>query len=217
MRSKMDLVLHGYWRSSCSWRVRWVLNLKGLTYKNVAVNLLAGEQNAPSYLEINPHGRVPTLLVDQKPISGSLAIVEWLDETWPLPSLLTSDPWEKALIREMAYVIAMDTQPIQNLSVLRKYSDREDLRQEWARDFNRKGLQVFNQLVAQNRKKGSYSFGTNLTMADICLIPQCYNAKRYGVDLEKEFPRLFEIYSFCLTSKPCADSSPDNQPEAKIT
>lgn len=213
----MDLVLYSYWRSSCSWRVRWVLNLKGLAYKNIAVNLLAHEQSSASHLKINPHGRVPTLLVDQKPLSGSLAIVEWLDETWHLPSLMPTNAWDKALIREMAYVIAMDTQPIQNLSVLRKYSDREDLRQEWAQDFNRKGLKVFNHLVSQNRKKGSYSFGANLTMADICLIPQCYNARRYGIDLEEEFPRLFEIYNFCLSTKACADSSPEQQPEAKMS
>ncbi len=211
----MNFVLHGYWRSSCTWRVKWALNLKGLPYKSVGVNLLANEQNSPEYLKLNPHGRVPTLLVDGKPISGSLAIVEWLDETWPVPSLLPADPWEKALIREMAYVIAMDTQPIQNLSVLRRHSDLDEKRREWAQDFNRKGLKVFEQLIHQNNRKGPYSFGSNLTLADICIVPQCYNAKRYGIDLSTEFPRLSEIYDFCLKTKYCYDASPDRQPEAQ--
>lgn len=210
----MNLVLYGYWRSSCTWRVKWALNLKGLPYTSKAVNLLENEQTSPAYLKLNPQGKVPTLLVDGRPLSGSLAILEWLDETWPVPSLLPSDPWGKALIREMAYVIAMDTQPIQNLSVLRRLSDREDKRREWAQEFIRKGLKGYEQLVIQNASKGPYSFGNHLTLADICVVPQCYNAKRFDIDLQVEFPRLSEIYNFCLKTKPCYDSSPDQQPEA---
>lgn len=207
----METILYSYWRSSCSWRVRWALNIKGLPYQTRHVNLLKNEQNSDDYLTVNPFGRVPTLVVNGKALSGSLAIVEWLDETWAMNPLLPSDPWSKAQVREMAYIIAMDTQPIQNLTVLKRHSSDEEEKRSWARDFNRLGLTGFEQLVAKFSNSGRYSFGDQLSLADLCLVPQCYNALRYGIDLNMEFPQIAKIYNHCLTQKACFDASPDQQ------
>jgi maleylacetoacetate isomerase len=207
----MEILLYSYWRSSCSWRVRWALNIKGIPYRTINVNLLKNEQNSVEYLKINAGGRVPTLIVEGRPLSGSLAIIEWLDENWVLNPLLPRDPWAKAQVREMAHIIAMDTQPIQNISVLKRHSDLDDEKKAWARDFNRIGLRTFDRLVAKYSTSEKYSFGDQLSLADLCLVPQCYNAMRFDIDLEVEFPRLASIYSYCLSLRTCFNAAPDQQ------
>src|SRR5215469_6291783 len=177
--------LHGYFRSSAAYRVRIALNLKGLSPDHLPHHLRKGEQCAPAYLAINPQGLVPTVESDAGEIlTQSLAIIEWLDETHPTPSLLPKDPLRRAMVRAFSMVLACDTHPVQNLKVLarlRQLGLPEEQVTGWAAWANREGLSACETLVAQ--EEGPFCFGTTPTMADLCLVPQLANARRFGVDV----------------------------------
>lgn len=211
----MDKTLYHYFRSSCSWRVRWALLLKGVTDVDwVAVDLLAGQQKAPEYKAKNPAGHVPMLEVAGVPLSESLAILEYLEEVYPDPPLLPRDPLLRARTRQLALVIAAGTQPLQNLSTLRKVSDDDDKRKEWARHFIFEGLATYEGLLQQElppqMQPGRYSLGDRLTLADLCLIPQCRNARRYDLDVtEDRFPTIARIEKNCLQTVEAQKSSPE--------
>src|SRR6201989_3402610 len=183
--------LHGYFRSSASYRVRIALNLKGLSAEHLPHHLRKGEQCAPAYLAINPQGLVPTLEDDAGTVlTQSLAIIEWLDETHPAPPLLPKDPLRRAKVRAFAMALACDTHPVQNLKVLarlRQLGLPEEKVTEWAAWANREGLAACEKLVA--REPGPFCFGAEPTIADLCLVPQIANARRFGVDLAG-FPLL---------------------------
>jgi maleylpyruvate isomerase len=208
--------LHGYFRSSASYRVRIALNLKGLSAEHLTHHLRKGEQRAPSYLAINPQGLVPTLEDDGGTIlTQSLAIIEWLDDIHPEPLLLPKDPLRRALVRAFAQAIACDTHPIQNLKVLarlRELGVSEEQVTGWAAWANREGLSACEKLIAN--EAGPFCFGAAPTLADLCLVPQLANARRFGVDVAA-YPRLLRAEEAAKNLKAFADAAPERQPDAE--
>lgn len=208
--------LHGYFRSSASYRVRIALNLKGLSPEHLPHHLRKGEQCAPAYLAINPQGLVPTLENDAGAIlTQSLAIIEWLDETNPAPPLLPKEPLRRAKVRAFAQAIACDTHPVQNLKVLarlRQLGLPEVQVTEWAAWANREGLAACETLIAE--EAGPFCFGDQPTLADLCLVPQLANARRFGVDVSA-YPRLLRAETAAKQVKAFADAAPDRQPDAE--
>jgi maleylpyruvate isomerase len=208
--------LHGYYRSTASWRVRIALNLKGLKADHLSRHLRKGEQRAPDYLACNPQGLVPTLeQQDGTALTQSLAIIEWLDETNPQPPLLPTDPLARAKVRAFAQVIACDTHPVQNLKVLarlRQLGLPEETVTAWAAWANTEGLGACEKLIAS--EAGPFCFGAAPTIADLCLIPQLFNARRFGVDVSA-YPRLLKVEAATKDIKAFADATPDKQHDAE--
>ena len=207
--------LHGYFRSSASYRVRIALNLKGLSAEHLPHHLRKGEQRDPSYLAINPQGLVPTLQDNGAVITQSLAIIEWLDETHPAPPLLPNDPLRRAHVRAFAQVLACDTHPVQNLKVLARLRELGLAEQQvtgWAAWANREGLAACEALIAN--ETGPFCFGEAPGMADLCLVPQLANARRFGVDLAG-FPRLLKAEAAAKNLGAFADAAPERQPDAE--
>lgn len=204
--------LYHYWRSSCSWRVRWVLAIKGIPYESLPVNLLGKENLDPQYVTKNPSGFVPCLEIDGRAYGESLAIIEFIEELYPEPAILPSDPINKMIVRQLAYTIACGTQPLQNLVAQNYYSQDKEKREEYARHWISAGLSVYERLAERysNRK---FTWGDSVTLADICLIPQVYNARRFGVQLEN-FPISLAIYENCIKLAHCESAAPHNQPGA---
>ena len=217
-RSKMKL--YTFFRSSASYRVRIALNLKGLEYEQAAIHLRrgGGEQLKPAYKAINPQALVPALEDNGQVYSQSLAIIEYLEERYPNPPLLPSDAADRAVVRSMALLIACEVHPIQNLRVLNhlknnhKQSDEDTIR--WARHWINLGFSALEQMVISGSKQGDFCFGETPTMADLCLVPQLGNARRFGVDLSA-FPKLLAIEAACMSLPPFADAAPENQPDAE--
>src|ERR1700743_1048460 len=208
--------LHGYFRSSASYRVRIALNLKGLSAEQLSCHLRKGEQRAPEYLALNPQGFVPTLCNDDGAVlTQSLAIIEWLDETHPVPPLLPKDPLRRARVRAFAQAIACDTHPIQNTKILERLRGLGFPEQKvtgggaWT---NREGLSACERLIAA--EPGPFCFGEAPTIADLCLVPQMTNARRFGVDVVA-FPRLLKAEAAAKALKAFADAAPERQPDAE--
>jgi maleylpyruvate isomerase len=207
--------LHGYFRSSASYRVRIALNLKGLGAEHLPHHLRKGEQRAPSYLAINPQGLVPALQDGEAVITQSLAIIEWLEETHPNPPLLPKDPLRRALVRAFAQVLACDTHPVQNLKVLARLRElglAEEQVTGWAAWANREGLSACEALIAG--ETGPFCFGDTPTIADLCLVPQLANARRFGVEVAA-FPLLLKAEAAAKNLKAFADAAPERQPDAE--
>jgi maleylpyruvate isomerase len=208
--------LHGYFRSSAAYRVRIALNLKGVSAEHIAHHLRKGEQWAPDYLAINPQGLVPTLISDDGAgLTQSLAIIEWLDETFSNPPLLPREPLQRARARAFALAIACDLHPVQNLKVLNRLRSlglAEEVVNAWAHWVNEEGLAACEQLVA--REPGPFCFGGAPTLADICLVPQLGNARRFKVDVGR-FARLLEAESAAAALPAFAAARPENQPDAE--
>lgn len=207
--------LHGYYRSSASYRIRIALNLKGIAYTDVFHHLRKGEQSAPSYLAINPQGFVPTLSLDGAILTQSLAICEYLEEVQREPPLLPADPIQRAHVRAFAQVIACDIHPLQNLRVLKRLKglgQDQDGIDAWARWVIEDGLEACAKLLEVGT--GPFCFGSSVTLADICLIPQLANAKRFGVDVLK-WPRIASIEEACLAMEAFQRARPENQPDAE--
>ncbi|KZL29148.1 MULTISPECIES: maleylacetoacetate isomerase [unclassified Pseudovibrio] len=180
-----NIKLYDYWRSSASYRVRIALNLKGLSYDMVTVNLLKGEQKADENLSRNPQGFVPSLDLDGDMLTQSLAIIEYLDELHPSPALLPSTARERARVRALSHAIAMDIHPVCNLGVVQRIVELaggdDQVKIDWMREFIAKGLDAFEQMLADGQS-GTFCHGDQVGLADICLVPQVYNADRWGVD-----------------------------------
>jgi maleylpyruvate isomerase len=208
--------LHGYFRSSASYRVRIALNLKGLGADQLSYHLRNGEQRAPAYLALNPQGLVPALQDDHgATLTQSLAIIEWLDETHPSPPLLPTDLLQRAKVRAFAMALACDTHPVQNLKVLARLRElglTDEQVTAWAAGVNREGLAACEALIAH--EPGPFCFGAQPTIADLCLVPQLANARRFGVDVSV-FPRLLEAEAAAKANKAFADAAPDRQPDAE--
>ncbi|MBV9565379.1 MAG: maleylacetoacetate isomerase [Bradyrhizobium sp.] len=208
--------LHGYFRSSAAYRVRIALNLKGLRAEHLPHHLRKGEQRDPAYLALNPQGLVPTLEGDAgELITQSLAIIEWLDEIHPESPLLPKDALARAKVRAFANAIACDIHPVQNLKVLARLRDlgvAEEQVTGWAAWVNREGLLACEKLVAA--EPGPFCFGPAPTMADLCLVPQLANARRFGVDVSA-FPRLLRAEAAAKVLPAFADAAPDKQPDAE--
>ena len=206
--------LHGYFRSGAAYRVRVALNLKGLVVEHIPHHLRRGEQRDPAYLALNPQGLVPALELDDGTVlTQSLAIIEWLDETWPRPALLPADPVRRARVRAFALAIAADIHPVQNLRVLRRIGDltgSEAAGPTWAEEVNRTGLAACEQLIAG--ETGPFCFGDTPTLADLCLVPQLGNARRFGVEVGA-FPRLLKAEQAALALEAFAAAAPERQPD----
>jgi maleylacetoacetate isomerase len=203
------LTLYHYWRSSSSWRVRWGLQIKGLDCRYVPVNLLTDAHKSPDFLKANPAGLVPALEIDGHCFGESLAILEWLDETFPEPALLPKDPLARMHVRQLAMQIACNTQPIQNLGVQRKHSSNQSEQLAWAKHWITVGLETYEKMLATG-KPGKFSYGDQVTIADLCLIPQVYNAHRFKVDVS-QWPVLEAINNRCLELPECRAAHPDKQ------
>ncbi|WP_078085789.1 maleylacetoacetate isomerase [Microbulbifer mangrovi] len=209
--------LHGYFRSSASYRVRIALNLKGLSYEYHPVNLLKGEQVEARYRSLNPQGLVPALIESGHVFTQSLAILEWLDEQHPEPALLPHDALDRARVRALAYNVACDIQPVQNLRVL-KYIQAElgasdTQKVEWIRHWITGGFQALEtQLDGQG---GVFAGGDTPGLFECCLIPQIYNAERFGVALDA-YPRIEAIAKACAELPAFEKARPENQPDSTI-
>ncbi|WP_420469582.1 maleylacetoacetate isomerase [Brevundimonas sp. FT23042] len=209
------MILHGYFRSTASWRVRIALNLKGLVAEQVFHHLRKGEQRAPDYLALNPQGLVPALITDDGAVlTQSLAICEYLDEQYPGPALLPADALDRARVRAVAQVIACDIHPVQNLKVLQNLRDlglAEAAVQGWAAEVIETGLDAVDRLLADTT--GPFAFGETPTLADLCIVPQLGNARRFNVALR--WPRLLEIEAACLALDAFRSAAPGAQPDAE--
>jgi maleylpyruvate isomerase len=206
------MILHGYFRSTASYRVRIALNLKGLSYEDSFHHLRKGEQRDPAYLALNPQGLVPALETDGAVLTQSLAICEYLDEIQPEPPLLPADPIARARIRAFAQAIACDIHPIQNLKILdrlRGLGMDETAVTQWARDVIEDGLEACAALIADER--GPFCFGDSVTLADICLVPQLVNARRFGARMD--WGRIPAIEAHCLTLGAFIRAAPQAQPD----
>jgi maleylpyruvate isomerase len=212
--------LYTFFRSSASYRVRIALNLKGLDYEQVPIHLRRGdgEQFAAAYKAINPQALVPALEDGGHILTQSLAIMEYLNERYPNPPLLPSDPAERALVRSMALVVACEVHPIQNLRVLvhlkRTMNQSEDDLNGWARHWIQLGFSALEQMVVSQPNRGKFCLGDAPTMADICLVPQLSNARRFGCDLS-QFPTLMQVETNCAALPAFAEAAPEKQPDAE--
>lgn len=212
------LKLYSYWRSSCSWRVRIALNLKGLAYEYVPVHLLkdGGQQNTDAYRALNPMRTVPTLEWSEagavQRLGQSLAILEYLEARFPTPALLPAEPLTRARVRMLAEMVNSGIQPLQNLMVLQyvkgelKADDKA-----FAAHWNRRGLESLEAAVKETA--GTYCVGDSVSFADLCLVPQLYGARRFGVDLTP-FPTLTRIEAACNALPAFQAAHPDRQPDA---
>jgi maleylacetoacetate isomerase len=210
--------LYTFWRSSAAFRARIAINLKGLHPEQVAVHLRKHQQSAPDYLALNPQGLVPALEVDGRVIAQSLAIIEYLDEAWPEPPLLPRGLLDRALVRSMAYNIACDLHPLNNLRILQYLKQPLGHSQATIDEWYRHWVQVcFDGLERQARAHsgdGRHVYGASVTLADVCLVPQVYNARRFNCDLAA-YPTLTGICAALNQLPAFAAAAPERQPDAE--
>ena len=206
--------LYGFWRSTCTWRVRIALELKGIEHEYQPVHLLKGEQHQDGYARKNPMRQVPLLeLDDGTPLAQSMAILDYLDEVYPEPPLLPPEPLLRARARKLAEIVASGIQPLQNTST-QKYV-REQLHgdaKEWVRHFVASGLAALETETAAGA--GVYSVGDQLTIADVCLVPELYFARRFGLDLS-QYPTLVRIDAACAALPAFGKAHAEAQPDAE--
>ncbi|MBI1214268.1 MAG: maleylacetoacetate isomerase [Alphaproteobacteria bacterium] len=214
------LTLYSYYRSPCSYRVRIALAVKGLKYAYEPVHLVrnGGEQFTPEYKTVNPQSFVPVLLDGETKITQSLAILEYLEEKYPGPApLLPEKPEARAYVRQVAQMAAVDIHPLTTLRVMNHLSGEfgvtQQQKNDWARKWMQNGLEAMEKIVEQSpHRTGPFVCGDRAGMADICLIPQLYDARRLDLPLDS-FPTLCEIERNCLKLKTFSDACPENQPD----
>jgi maleylpyruvate isomerase len=208
--------LHGYFRSSASFRVRIALNLKGLAYEDAFYHLRRSEHQTPEYLALNPQGLLPAFETDGEVLTQSLAIIEYLEETRPEKPLLPSDPAGRARVRALANVVACDIHPLNNLRVLRylrhEFGQPEDKVQAWYNHWIAEGFGALEALL-QRGPTGRFCHGDTPGLADVCLVPQFINSKNFGLDLGP-FPTVVRIAETCLALPEFERALPKNQPDA---
>uniref|UniRef100_A0A8D1E1R4 Maleylacetoacetate isomerase n=1 Tax=Sus scrofa TaxID=9823 RepID=A0A8D1E1R4_PIG len=203
-------ILYSYFRSSCSWRVRIALALKNIDYEIVAINLIkdGGQQFSKEFQALNPMKQVPALKIDGITLSQSLAIIEYLEETRPTPRLLPQDPKKRAQVRMISDLLASGIQPLQNLSVLNQVGKENQL--TWAQQVIAPGFNALEQILQSTA--GKYCMGDEVSMADLCLVPQVANAERYKVDLSP-YPTISRINKSLLALEAFQVSHPSRQPD----
>ncbi|HJS33060.1 MAG TPA: maleylacetoacetate isomerase [Alphaproteobacteria bacterium] len=209
--------LHGYFRSSAAFRVRIALNLKGLEYASAFRHLRKGEQNAADYRQLNPQGLVPTLEDGAVVLTQSLAIIEYLEETHPLPPLLPKTPAERARVRALALAVACDIHPLNNLRVLQYLKNVLNVtaaqHDDWYRHWIAVGLAALEEML-RHPGAGRFCHGDQPGLADLCLVPQIFNAKRLDSPLEP-YPTVMRIFTTCMTLSAFERARPENQPDAE--
>lgn len=205
-----ETILYDYWRSSASYRVRIALNIAGIDYSTKPVDLVSGEQRSDHYLATNPQGLVPTLDIDGERLTQSLAILDYLNTTRNL-NFLPRDPAARAKVRAIAHAIAVDIHPVCNLRVVSYAAARSDTpdiaRTEWMHQFIRPGLEALEAMLG-SFEQTPYCCGNTPGLVDICLIPQLYNADRWGIDTS-HMPRILDVEQACATNVAFADAHPD--------
>jgi maleylacetoacetate isomerase len=212
------ITLYGYWRSTAAYRVRIALNYKQVAYNQKSIHLVkdGGQQNHPDYQKINPQKLVPTLIDGDFSISQSIAILEYIEEKYAELPLMPTDVKQKALVRQLCQLIACDIHPLNNLRVLQylkkdlAVSDEDKAR--WYHHWIREGFKAYDSLIS-DKEVNLYSVGEELSMADLCLIPQIYNANRFNFPMD-EFPRLQQINQNCMKLRAFRDAAPENQADA---
>ena len=209
--------LYNYFRSSASFRVRIALHLKGLPYEYIAVHLAKGEHKLPAYSAVAADNLVPNLVVEDQHLSQSLAIMEYLDETHPSPALLPQDALGRARVRALAQSIACEIHPINNLRVLKYLSGTlglsEDQKNTWYRHWVREGLESFERQLAQG-PKSTYCYGDTPGLADCCLVPQIFNAKRFETKFEG-LPLTLAAFDACMKLEAFQKAQPSACPDAE--
>ncbi len=214
-----QLQLYSYWRSSAAYRVRIGLNLKGLVYDTVPVHLVrdGGEQHADGYRELNPQELVPVLKHGERVLRQSVAILEYLDETWPTPPLLPARSRDRQRVRALAQAVACDIHPLNNLRVLQYFGSTwgvpQSERDEWIRHWIREGFSAIEAMLNDHPATGVFCEGDIPGLADCCLIPQIYNARRFAIDL-RQFPTIARIEQACLALPAFDAARPEVQPDA---
>ncbi|MEP1614406.1 MAG: maleylacetoacetate isomerase [Roseobacter sp.] len=209
--------LYSYWRSTTSYRIRTALNLKGLAYETVPIDLAAGDQHEDDYADLNPGKGVPTLVLDDgTALTQSMAILGYIDATWPTPQLIPADPLQRAKVMAVADTIALDVHPVNNLRLVGQLKSRfratSKLETDWMCHWMKEGFAAIEALLP---KSDVFAFGATPNIADICITAQVYNARRWGVDLN-DFHNIARIEQLCLNQTAFAEAHPDNQPDAKV-
>jgi maleylacetoacetate isomerase len=222
MPNTRELTLYDYWRSSACYRVRIALNLKDMPYTAKPVHLLdnGGEQHSAAHRALNPQETIPVLVDGARVIRQSLAILEYLDEVHPEQALLPSAARDRAHVRGLAQLVACDIHPLNNLRVMqyieREYGVQQPERERWMRHWMEEGLRAFEAILDADAATGMYCHGESPTMADACLIPQVYNARRFGIDLSP-YPMIRRIDEKCLSLAAFDAARPERQPDAPST
>jgi maleylacetoacetate isomerase len=215
--SSHALTLYTYWRSSSAYRVRLALAAKGLAYDAIYVNLLEGAQLKDEYRKASPMGHVPCLVIDGEAFVESVAIIELLDEMFPTPPLFPKDARARAHVRALIEMMNAGIQPLQNMAVIKKLSDDNDVRAEWIRHWIMRGFAALESLMqhhAEHGVRGKYAYGDSITAADFFLVAQMYNARRYKLDLAP-YPRVVAAADSALAVEALHVAIPERQPDAK--
>jgi maleylpyruvate isomerase len=212
--------LYSYFRSSAAYRVRIALNLKGLAYEYAPIHLLrdGGQQLKPDYRELNPDGIVPTFIDGDNVLTQSLAIIEYLDEMHPEPALLPGTPLDRAFIRSVALQIACEIHPVDNLRILKylKHTLKvgDEAKDAWYRHWLESGFESLEKRLANDSRVGKLCFGDTPTLADLCLVPQVYNARRFNLDMSR-YPTIERIADHAAQIDAFARAAPGQQPDAE--
>jgi maleylpyruvate isomerase len=212
--------LYSYFRSSAAYRVRIALNLKGLSYDYAPVHLLrdGGQQLKPEYRELNPDGIVPTFIDGDNVLTQSLAIIEYLEETHPEPALLPGSPLDRAFVRSVALQIACEIHPVDNLRVLKylkhKLQIGEEAKDTWYRHWLESGFESLEKRLANDPRVGKLCFGDTPTVADLCLVPQVFNARRFNIDMSR-YPTIERIVDHAAQIDAFVRAAPGQQPDAE--
>jgi maleylacetoacetate isomerase len=207
------MILYDYFRSTACYRVRIVLNLKNIAYEKIEVRLVTngGEQNHPEFKKINPQGLVPSLDINGRILNQSLAIIEYLDEAFPEVPLLPEDSFTKATLKSLALIVACDMHPLNNLRVLNRLREQFNANEEqvldWYHHWLKTGFDAFEEQLKNLQRSQPVCFGNEISLADVCLIPQVYNARRFNFALD-DYPLITEINDYCLALPAFKNASP---------
>lgn len=209
--------IYGYFRSSAAFRLRIALNLKKITYDTVLVNLSTGDHLSDDFRKINPQGRVPALVVNDTIFTQSLAIMEYLEETYPTPAILPDGAVARCQVRAVANIIACDIHPLNNLAILKYLSSSlsasDEQKQDWYKHWVSEGFSAVETLLKDSLSIGGFCYGNTPGLADICLVPQVFNAQRFGCDLSV-YPNIERIFGACMEIEAFDLAQPSKQPEA---